>query len=154
MTEPLIQPNPMLATLRANDLRLRQTETRETPPIYLPWSQRVLNPFPLASSGGVWGEMPQPWPVNVLAFYCTVFVSTTNNGTNFWTIAVFGAPSNTAIASVTTAAIAANTFSRLSDLTITQPASTDTEFYILCTATLSPGSLILHPAVALLRTGN
>jgi hypothetical protein len=92
--------------------------------------------------------------VYVLAFYASVYVNTTNNGTNFWTIALFGAPSNNAVASVTTSAIAASTFTRLSDVTITQPAAADTEFYVTATATLSPGSLILHPAVALLRSGN
>lgn len=149
----MINQNDMLKMLMENDKRLAQTEVKEVPPLYLPWTQRVLNPFPLAASG-VWGESIIPWSVNVLAFYVSVYVDTTNNGTNFWTLALFSAPSNTAIASVTTAAIAANTFRRLVDLTITQPAASDTEFYLLVTATLAPGAIVVNPAVALLRTGN
>ena len=124
------------------------------PPLYLPWTQRVLNPFPLASSGGAWGDSGLPWAVNVLAFYASVFVSATNDGANFWTLALNSYPSATAVASVSTAAIAANTFARLRDLTITQPPSTDNWMQLIPTATLSPGAIYINPAVALLRTGN
>ena len=134
--------------------RLEQTQVIERNPIYLPWSQRVLNPFPLASSGAAWGDLGQPWSINVLAFYVTVFVVTTNNGTNYWTINVVSHPSTTTLASVNTSAIAANTGVRLSDTTITQPASTDTWIELVPTATLSPGAIYLFPALALLRTGN
>jgi len=133
--------------------RLEQTQTIERAPLYLPFAQRVLNSFPLASSGATWGEQAQPWPVNVLAFYCSVFVSTTNNATNFWTIALVDSTGG-AVASVSTAAIAANTWTRLSDLTITQPASASPRLVIVPTATLSPGAIFIVPAVALLRTGN
>lgn len=140
--------------------RLREIEhtldrliTREVSALYLPWAQRVLNPFPLASSGNIWGEMTQPWAVTVLAFYCSVYVATTNNGTNYWTITLSSTPSGNAVASISTAAIAANTFTRLSDLTITQPASTDVEFYITPTATGAPGAIYIVPAVELVRTG-
>lgn len=123
-------------------------------PIYLPWSQRVLNPFPLASSGGAICEQPQPWPVQILVFYCTVYVNTTNNGTNYWTIRLIDQAGST-LASFTTAAIAANTFTRfeVSGSGITQPGSTNTDLAITATATLSPGSIYIVPAVALLITG-
>jgi hypothetical protein len=134
--------------------RLEQTQVIERPPLYLPWSQRMLNPFPLASSGSVWNDLPLPWSVNVLSFYCSVFVVTTNNGTNFWTIDIVASPSNTIVASVTTASIAAGAFARLEDTTITQPASTDVVLSTRLTATLSPGAIYIVPAVALLRTGN
>lgn len=146
MSDPYAQRN------LARDLE--QTQVVERAPLYLPWAQRVLNPFPLASSGGVWGDQALLWSVNVLAFYASVFVSTTNNGTNFWTLDLIASPSNTIVASVTTAAIAAGAFSRLSDLTITQPASTDVVLSILATATLAPGAIYIVPSVALLRTGN
>jgi hypothetical protein len=140
--------------IQALDDQLERLRKADTPPLYLPWVQRSLNPFLLASSGGVWGDSAVPWESYVLAFYCSVFVNTTNSATQYWTIAIFGAPSNNAVASVTTQNLAANTFLRLSDLTITQPASTDTEFYLTATATLSPGSIFIVPAVALLRAGN
>ena len=150
----MINQNDMLKMLMENDKRLSQTEVKEVPPLYLPWSQRVLNPFPLASSGQSWGDLGQPWAVNVLAFYVTVFVATTNNGTNFWTLNVVANPSATTIASVSTSAIAANTGVRLSDTTITQPAASDTWIELQATATLAPGAIYIFPALALLRTGN
>lgn len=138
---------------RTNARDLEQTQVVERAPLYLPWTQRVLNPFPLASSGAAWGDSAQPWDVNVLAFYASVFVSTTNNATNFWTLELLDTI-GTVLASFTTAAIAANTYARLSDTTITQPASTNVAFRVRPTATLSPGAIFIMPAVALLRAGN
>lgn len=140
-----------IATLQAQLERLRKADT---PELYLPWTQRVVNPFPLASSPGNWGDAGIPWAVNVLAFYCSVFVLTTNNGTNFWTLALIASPSSTTVASVTTSASSANTWTRLSDLTISQPATTDIGLTIQATATLSPGAIFIFPSVALLRAGN
>ena len=94
--------------------QLDDKETGDVPAIYLPWTQRILNPFPLASSGVDWGEQGQPWSVRLLAFYCTVYVATTNNGANFWTIQLLDVGLNV-LASFTTAAIAANTWTRMSD---------------------------------------
>lgn len=145
--------DPILKTLYDNNRRLGQTETKEVPALYLPWSQRVLNIFPLASSGAAWGDSAQPWPVNLLAWYVTVFVVTTNNGTNFWTIELRN-DANVAIASLSTAAIAANAWTRLSTTTITQPSASNTVVTIRPIATLSPGAIIIVPTLALLRTGN
>jgi len=145
-----------IATMRDQGRRLEQTQVVERPMIYLPWSQRVVNPFPLASSGAfAWGDQAQPWAVSLLAFYCSVRVQTTNNGTNFWTVALQDDAGNT-LASFTTAAIAAATNVRFAVTggSITQPGSTNTRLVILPTATLSPGAIFIAPAVALLRTGN
>jgi hypothetical protein len=132
--------------------RIGQTEVIEKPPLYLPWAQRALNPFPLGSSGTHWGDMAQPWAAYYLAYYVDVYVVTTNNGTNFWTIDLTSDDGTTVIASVNTSAVAANGWRRLSDLTITQPATTNAVVSIKPTATLSPGSIFIAPAVALLRT--
>ena len=126
----------------------------DVPALYLPWTQRTLNPFPLASSGGAWGDSSLPWATYMLALYVSVFVNGTNNGTNFWTIALVSSPSSTTLASVTTSAISGSTFTRLSDVTITQPSSTDNWLQLVLTATLSPAAIFVTPAVALLRTGN
>jgi len=142
----------ILTELRKGRRQLEQTEVKEIPALYLPWSQRVLNPFPLASSGTSWGDMGQPWSVNVLAFYASVFVSTTNNGANFWTLNLVDS-SASVLAQVSTAAIAANAAVRLSTTTITQPGSTNQSLGIIPTATGSPGAIYIWPAVALLRTG-
>lgn len=153
MSDPLIQPNPMLQTLRDNEARQRQTETKEVPPLYLPWAQQAFNPFPLASSATQWGFQGQPWAVNVVAFYVSVYVAGTNNGTNFWTIALTD-QSVTTLASVSTAAISANTWTRLVNTTITQPAAGNVMLTITPTATGAPAAIYILPAVALLRTGN
>lgn len=133
---------------------LEQTRVIERSPLYLPWTQRVLNPFPLASSGNPWGDMGQPWAVSILAFYASVFVVTTNNGTNFWTIDLLDTATSTVLASVSTAAIAANVYTRLVDTTVTAPGATNPALFIRPTATLSPGAIYIVPALALLRTGN
>ena len=143
----------MIRLLKMNDARLRLTEVKEIPAIYLPWSQRVLNPFPLASSGFAWGDMTQPWPVNVLAWYTSVFVLTTNNGTNFWTVALQDTNA-VSLASFTTSAISANTWTRFAVTGVTQPGASNGALVITATATLSPGAIFIAPALALLRTGN
>lgn len=150
MSDPNLRAQQQIKTLEDSLERLRKADSSA---LYLPWTQRVINPFPLASSGGVWGDMVQPWAINILAFYCSVFVVTTNNGTNFWTVNLRDTAGNV-LASVDTSAIAANAWARLSDTSITQPASSNIAIEIRPTATLSPGAIYIVPAVALLRTGN
>lgn len=146
----------ILRMLRENDARLAQTEVKEVPPLYLPWSQRALNPFPLASSGGTWGDMPQPWAVSLLTWTVTLDVITTNNATNYWTVALIEGTTGNTLASFTTAAIAANAVTRFSipAASITQPAAANSFVGIKLTATLNPGAIFIFPALALLRTGN
>lgn len=144
----------VLRMLYEDRARLRQTETKEVPPLYLPWSQRALNPFPLASSGGVWGEMPLPWPVNVLAITASVDCITTNNGTNYWTLTFTSGPSATVLGTKKTDTTTVNVLTRLVVPITAQPPTTDAHIYLTLTATLSPGSIFVFPALALLRTGN
>lgn len=133
--------------------KLEQIQVIERPALFLPWTQRVLNPFPLASSGGAWGDTVQPWSVNLLAWYVSVFVNTTNNATNYWTIRLID-QAGTTLASFNTSAIAANTGTRFAITAITQPAATNTFIAITATATLSPGAIFIFPALALARQGN
>ena len=143
----------MIRRMQADDARLRQTETKEVPALYLPWAQRTLNPFPLASSGGVWGEMGQPWAVLLQRFTVSVFVSTTNNATNFWTIDLID-PAATLLCQLTTAAIAAGAWARLTSTLFVQPSAANVVISLRLTATLAPGAIYVTPALALLRTGN
>ena len=138
---------------RDNKRRLEQTQTIERAPLYLPWAQRVLNSFPLASSGGVWGDMGQPWSVLLVRFTASVFVSTTNNGTNFWTLDLID-PASTLLCQITTAAISASTWTRLTSTVFVQPSAANVTISLRLTATLSPGAIFVAPALALLRTGN
>ncbi len=150
MSDPNLTIQRQIQELQDTLERLRKADA---PSMYPPFITETLLPFPLASSGAAQGYFGQPWAVYVLAFYVTVLVLTTNNGTNFWTITLKDSPGTT-LASVTTSAIAANTSTRLSDLTITQPASTSANLTVIATATLSPGAIYIVPSVAWLRTGN
>jgi len=150
MSDPNLTTQRQIQTIQDGHERLRKADI---PALYLPWSQRALNSFPLASSGTAWGESVQPWEIYALAWYVTVFVATTNNGTNFWTLALQDSAGST-LASLSTAAISANTWTRLSTTSITQPGASNPVFTLRPTATLSPGAIFIVPALALLRTGN
>lgn len=148
--------DPSLAVQRqvqALDTQLEGLRKSDTPPLYLPWAQRVLNSFPLASSAASWGESAQPWECYALAWYVSVFVVTTNNGTNFWTLTLRDDAASV-LATISTAAIAAGAWTRLSTTAITQPSATNTVFTLRPTATLSPGAIFIVPALAILRVGN
>jgi hypothetical protein len=131
---------------RATADRLERLEKPDVYALRLPYAQRVLNPFPLASSGGVPGDFPQSQAIEILAFRVSVLVSTTNTGAAFWTLTLV----NTAavvLASVSTSAIGPNTWARLTDTTITQPATTNVDLAIIATATGSPGAIFIVPEV-------
>ena len=140
--------------IQATNEQVERLRKADVPALYLPWTQRVINPFPLASSGNPWGDMGTPWSVVLLAFFASVFVVTTNNGTNFWTLDLLDVATSTTLATVNTSAMAANVYTRLSTTSVTQPGSTNAALYIRATATLSPGAIYIAPALPLLRTGN
>lgn len=142
----------LMTYISRQERALRSRRETSFPDIYLPWTQRVLNPFPLASSGTSWGDMVQPYPVRILAYYCSVIVLTTNNGTNYWTVDLKDDANNT-LATFNTSAISAGTTTRftVSAGSITQPATTNPSLKITPTAALSPGSIRIYPAVAVLR---
>ena len=120
------------------------------PPLYLPYAPRALNP---SAGSATLGEFPQPWSALILAFYVTVFVGAPNDGTNFWAITLTDA-AGTTLASVNTSAISANVWTRLVDVTITQPPTTNPILIVTANLTLAPGVIYVVPSVALLRTGN
>ena len=47
--------------------RLRKADVAA---LYLPWTQRALNPL---AATATWGDMGQPWPRTLLAFYASVY---------------------------------------------------------------------------------
>lgn len=138
-----------IAILRRLDALEQELETlrkADSSAIRLPYTQRVLNAFPLASSPGNPGDFAQPTGITILVFRVSVYVVTTNNGTNFWTIALQDTAGST-LASVVTSAASANTWTRLTDTTITQPGSSNVALSVLATATLSPGAIFIVPEV-------
>lgn len=115
-----------------------------------PYTQRVVNPFPLASSNTSAGEFPQfGTNLQIVVFRLSAFVVTTNNGTNYWTITLRD-DASAILATLDTSAIAANTWSRLATTIITQPASANTILTVRPTATLTPGALFVVPEVLVL----
>jgi hypothetical protein len=149
MSDPYLSIQRQIQETQDSLERLRKADAGA---IYLPWAQRSLNSFPLASSATSWGETAQPWEVYCLAWYVSVFVVTTNNGTNFWTLTLRDEASSV-LATLSTSAIAANTWTRLSTTAITQPSAANTIMTLRPTATLSPGAIFIVPALALLKTG-
>lgn len=140
-----------LRRMKRYDATLDRLKTRETPAIYPPFVQRVLNPFPLASSGNPFCDMGQPWAVYLLAWYCTVYVSTTNNGTNYWTVTLRDA-GGSILGTFNTSAIAANTTTRFAVTSLTQPSSSNSQLYIQPNASNAPGAIFIYPTLALVRT--
>jgi hypothetical protein len=137
-----------LAVLADQLERLRKADAT---PIFLPYAQRSLNALSATSAAG---DFAQPWPAYFLVFAATVFVQTTNNGTNFWTIDLQDT-TGTILATVNTSSgVTASTWTRLSDTSVTQPLTTNAELSVICTKTLSPGNLFVIPSVSVLRTGN
>lgn len=111
------------------------------------FAQRVLNPFPLASSGSSAGEFPQfGTDLTIIVFRVSVFVSTTNNGTNFWTLTLRD-DATSVLATLDTSVISANTWTRLATTTITQPSSANVILTVRPTATLSPGAIFVVPEI-------
>lgn len=149
MSDTNLDIQRQLLALQSGHELLRKAET---PALYPPWAQRVVNPFPLASSGGGWGDCAQPWEASLAAFSCSVFVQTTNSATQFWTIRLLDTASAT-LASFTTAAVTANTWTRLSTTSFTQPGASNVALTMTVTATLSPGAIFIVPTLALFRTG-
>lgn len=146
----MIAPEYMIEQARVKK-QVERGVARDIPAIFLPYAQRILNPFPLASSGNGHGDFAQPWTCRVLALYVTVLVNTTNNGTNYWTIA-FTDGTGGAMGSVNTSLISANSWQRLQVSSITQPPTTNAEISVAITATLSPGSIYVIPSVAVVKS--
>lgn len=85
-------------------------------------------------------------------FDIAVYVATTNNGTNYWTITLKKADGTT-LATLTTAAISANTWTVLSSSGLSASLTTATAMvYVQTSKTLSPGNLSLAgPVVECVR---
>lgn len=139
-----------------NDL---QSLARKLAPLIAPWLAPApqllpfvarLVPWPLASSGSVWGDAPLIWPIRILGFGASVYVTTPNNASNYWTLSVASAAGT--LATGTTAGIAANVAARIAAASIAvQPGASDAIIVLVATATGSPGSIYLAPALSYVR---
>ena len=130
-----------LADLRHQIADLRGPEMLEVRP---PYVMRVLNPFPAASSGAAAGDFPQSTALQIVRFSASIFVNTTNNATNFWSLTLVSAAGAT-LATLDTSAASAATWTRLTTTTITQPASSNVVLVIIASKTLNPGAIFIVP---------
>lgn len=152
MSDPNLLMQRQMQELQDGHEHLRKADVAA---IYLPWTQRSLNPIALAASPAAWGDVGQPWGVNLIAFYVSVFVQTTNNATNFWVVRLVDTAGTVLARIDTNSPVAtANTWTRYVDTVIVQPSASNVTLTITATATLSPGAIFVVPALALLRTGN
>jgi hypothetical protein len=111
------------------------------------YAQRVLNPFPFASSGASAGEFPQfGTDMIITVFRAAVFVVTTNNATNFWTLTLRDTAA-AVLATIDTSAAAANTWVRIATAVITQPGASNVVLTVRPTATLTPGAIFVVPEI-------
>ena len=83
-------------------------------------------------------------------FAASVFVATTNNASNYWTLTlryITAGNTITNVATITTAAIAANTWNRIATNTFSPATAPATSYMLEVIATLtgSPGSLLVVP---------
>ncbi len=148
MSDPYLSKQRQIQALED---RLEVLRKSDVPPIFLPYAQRALNS--VAATAAL-GDFAQPWEAYFLVYSVSVFVSTTNNGTNFWTIDLQDT-TGAVIASVNTSSgVTASTYTRLSDTTVTQPLSTNAMCIVVATKTLTPGALFAVPSVSVLRVGN
>ena len=148
MSDPYLSIQRQLQALEEQLERLRKADV---PPTMLPYAQRALNSVAVTTAIG---DFAQPWEAYFLVFAVTVFVQTTNNGTNFWTIDLQDT-TGAVIASVNTSSgVSINTWTRLSDTSVTQPLSTNAQLSLIATKTLTPGVLFTVPSVSVLRIGN
>jgi len=148
MSDPYLT---MQRQIQALEDRLEVLRKADTPSVFLPYAQRALNSVAATSS---LGEFAQPWEAYLLVFSVTVFVQTTNNGTNFWTIDLLDTTGATIATVNTSSGVSASTWTRLSDTTVTQPLSTNASLSVVATKTLTPGALFAIPSVSALRIGN
>lgn len=129
--------------------QLESLRKADRPAIRLPYAQRTVNPFPLASSGGATGDFPQSSALTLAAFNVSVLVQTTNSAAQFWTVRLLDSAGST-LATFTTAAIGPATPTRFSTTITAQPAASSAYMSITATATLAPGAIFIIPEVLVL----
>ena len=129
------------------DDQVQQTLVVERIGVRLPYAQRALNPLALAAAPANVGDFPQSRPVTLLAWYTSVYVATTNNGANYWTLKLIDGL-GTVLSTVNTSAIAANTFTRLVAASATQPSSTNVALTVQATVGAgAPGAIYIVPEI-------
>lgn len=148
MSDPYLSIQRQIQTLQEQLEPLRKADVTS---VFLPYAQRALNSV---AATATLGDFAQPWEAYFLVFSVSVFVVTTNNATNFWTIDLTDTTGATIATVNTSSGVTASTWTRLSDTTVTAPLSTNVTVTAIATKTLTPGALFAIPSVSVLRIGN
>jgi hypothetical protein len=115
----------------------------------LTYCQRALNPNTVIGTTYT-GDFGICRPINYfLLFSVSVFVSGTDNGTNFWTLNVRDSGNTITVATVNSSAVAANAWSRLYTTTssgITFPYNA-AQFLMQLVPTGTPGQIYVLPTI-------
>lgn len=126
----------------AHGRAIDQLAVIERPAARMAYAQNALNPVAVAGTVGAFGQFTAIVP---LVWRVSVYVATTNNGSNYWTLSLTNS-AGTTLATLSTAAIAANTWKRLSTTTITAPASSNVVIVLNATKTAgAPGAISILP---------
>lgn len=117
----------------------RRDHVHDKQTIFLPWGVYAgVGPFsadatPYAASGG--------YTMTLVNVVCGFLVATTNNASNYWTIAIESKPSNTTIVTLSTASASANAFTAVSSSLSGTVASSDKLLRAVLTKVGSPGNI-------------
>lgn len=116
----------------------------------LPQARRLVNPIALASSPATICDIAQARAVTVISFTCSIFVATTNNGTNYWTIKLADQGASV-LSSFDTSGIAAGTWTRFAPALSAQPGAANVSIIVQAVATGAPGAVYVIPEVRVKR---
>lgn len=135
-----------IASLRQQVEELRSAPQRG---LYLPCCPRQLPPI---SASGVYADFPLPKKYGgLLGFGGSVFVSTTNNVSNYWVLDLISVTSGLGVATFNTSLATANTWVKYFTKTvINAPSATVPVIYVYATKIGSPGVLFPDLYVSIL----
>ena len=134
----------ILRVQRDQGRTIDQLAVIERPAVRLPYAQRQLNPFPAASAPDFVGDFAQAAAIVPLQWRVTVYVATTNTASHYWTLSLIDA-SGTTRATLTTSALAANTWARLQTTTLTTPSASNPVLALQAAKTGAPGGIYIIP---------
>lgn len=132
----------VVRTQRNHAQRLGQVEVIERPGKPLAYAQRALNP--VAAGTVLLGDFAQFGAVDPLVWHVSVFVATTNNGSNYWTLELIST-AGAVLATLTTSVASVATWTRLTTSTITAPGSSNVVVSLRASVTGAPGNLYVVP---------
>jgi hypothetical protein len=125
------------------------TQVVSVAPISIPWLPNAsLNPFSTSGVDAWYAILPNDMPLYLERWTCLVRGNTTNNASNFWTVALqgFTGGAGTTLDSFTTAALTVNVLTMQHRALTTALTAGQYDFLaLIATKTGAPGTLLLIP---------